>query len=489
MLLPVIASAGVAIDGINYNLDVTEKTASVAAANYSGDIVIPSSVTYENDTYAVTSIEGNAFYGCGLTSISIPNSVTSIGNSAFRSCSSLTSVSIPNSVITIGNSAFSECINLTSVSIPNSVTSIGNSVFSSCIRLISISIPNSITTIGNSAFYNCSGLTSISIPNSVTSIGEGAFTSCNGLTSISIPNSVTSIGDNAFSYCRSLASVSISNSVTTIEKSVFSSCSSLTSVSIPNSVTSIEEYAFYKCSNLASITIPNSVTSIGNSAFRDCYRLTTIYCLNPTPPTCDGISTFESGSQRDKYDVYNYATVHVPMGSGELYSSAYEWRYFNKIKEDMELDGKVYYARLTVKQGTTGYTSQAVKASETYTIYIGSLGENKVNAVTFNGEDVTDEIKNGYYTTPEIKGESELSISYVSETALNSAAMNNTRVTGYDGEIRITNIDSPSDVFVYTVDGQLVGNITSAFGNATMTVSKNQVYLVKIGTCVYKLAM
>ena len=133
----------------------------------------------------------------------------------------------------------------------------------------------------------------------------------------------------------------------------------------------------------------------------------------------------------------------------------------------MELDGKVYYARLTVKQGTTGYTSQPVKASETYTIYIGSLGENKVNAVTFNGEDVTDEIKNGYYTTPEIKGESELSISYVSGTALNSVVNNNTRVTGYDGEIRITNIDSPSDIFVYTVDGQLVGNITSAFGNAT----------------------
>jgi len=177
------------------------------------------------------------------------------------------------------------------------------------------------------------------------------------------------------------------------------------------------------------------------------------------------------------------------MGSGELYSSAYEWRYFKKIKEDMELDGNVYYARLTVKQGTTGYTSQAVKASETYTIYIGSLGENKVNAVTFNGEDVTDEIKNGYFTTPEIKGESEISISYVRETALNSAAKNNTRVTGYDGEIRISNIDSPSDIFVYTVDGQLVGNIPSAFGNATMNVSKNQVYLVKIGTCVYKLAM
>ena len=456
MLLPIIASAdAVEIDGIKYELNATEKTASVVSGN-SRDIVIPSSVTYENDSYVVTSIGERAFYGFDIKSISIPNSVTSIGDRAFESCWWLEAVYITDLTawcnIKFAYYTSNPCYNAAHL-------------FLNGVEIIDLVIPNGITYIRGYAFYGCR------------------------LTSISIPNSVTTIEYSAFSYCRSLTSVSIPNSVTSIGNSAFYGCSSLASVSIPNSVTSIGNSTFYGCSSLTSISIPNSVTSIGNYAFRDCYRLTTIYCLNPTPPTCDGTSTFASENQRDKYDVYNYATLHVPMGSGELYSSAYEWRYFNKIKEDMELDGKVYYARLTVKQGTTGYTSQPVKASETYTIYIGSLGENKVNAVTFNGEDVTDEIKNGYYTTPEIKGESELSISYVSGTALNSVVNNNTRVTGYDGEIRITNIDSPSDIFVYTVDGQLVGNITSAFGNATMSVSKNQVYLVKIGTNVYKLAM
>ena len=108
------------------------------------------------------------------------------------------------------------------------------------------------------------------------------------------------------------------------------------------------------------------------------------------------------------------------MGSGEFYSSAYEWRYFNKIKEDMEAGGTVYYANLTVKQGTTGYTRQAVKAAEKYTIFIGSLGDNTVNTVVFNGKDVSNEVVNGYYTTPEIKGESVLSITYETGTAVRS---------------------------------------------------------------------
>ena len=177
------------------------------------------------------------------------------------------------------------------------------------------------------------------------------------------------------------------------------------------------------------------------------------------------------------------------MGSGELYGSAYEWRYFNKIKEDMEADGRVYYANLTVQQGTTGFTRQAMKADEKYTIYIGSLGENKVNAVTFNGVDVTDQVANGYYTTPEIKGESVLSVSYETTTSARSIALENVKVTGYNGEISISHISEPSDVLVYSVDGKLVGNIPSAFGSATMQVPSGQLYVVKVGDRSYKVAL
>ena len=134
-----------------------------------------------------------------IKKVIIENGVTSIGTSAFYSCSSLTSVIIPNSVVSIGRQAFCDCSTLTSVNIPNSVTSIETAIFQGCSSLTSVNIPNSVTSIGGNAFYNCSGLTSITIPNSVTSIEGGAFMSCSGLTSVTIPESVTSIGDGAFS--------------------------------------------------------------------------------------------------------------------------------------------------------------------------------------------------------------------------------------------------------------------------------------------------
>ena len=156
----------------------------------SGDLIIPSTISYNGTTY----------------------SVTSIGDYAFSYCSSLTSVTIPNSVISIGEGAFYGCISLTSITIPNSVTLIGGGAFAWCSSLTSVTIPNSVTSIGNSAFAYCSGLTSVTLPNSVISIGEGAFSGCSGLTSVTIGNSVTSIGGAAFYGCNGLTSI-ISNAV------------------------------------------------------------------------------------------------------------------------------------------------------------------------------------------------------------------------------------------------------------------------------------
>ncbi len=249
----------------------------------------------ENPTYTLT-ISGNgamANYVFGsnipwdgyrgkITKAVIENGVTSIGNYAFNSCSSLTSVVIPDSVTSIEGFAFYYCLSLTSVEIPNSVTSIGEDAFAWS-GLTSVEIPNSVTSIETYAFYECSSLTSVEIPNSVTSIGSSAFNRCSSLTSIVIPNSVTSVGESAFDTCTSLTSVEIPDSVTSIGDGAFSGCSSLTSVEIPDSVTSIGEWAF-AWSGLTSIEIPNSVTSIGNSAFYACSNLSEIYFLGTEAP-------------------------------------------------------------------------------------------------------------------------------------------------------------------------------------------------------------
>jgi hypothetical protein len=215
-----------------------------------------------------------------LETIVIPNSVTSILNSAFQSCIALTSATIGNSVASISSSVFQGCSLLETIVIPDSVTSIGSSVFQDCIALTSATIGNSVASIVSRAFYGCSVLESVIIGNSVITIGAEAFYQCSALSSISIPNSVTSIGTYVFQSCIALTSASIGNSVTSIGEYAFGECSALASIIIPNSVISIGDTAFYGCSLLASVTIGNSVNFIDGGAFQNCIALSSIIFLN-----------------------------------------------------------------------------------------------------------------------------------------------------------------------------------------------------------------
>ena len=226
---------------------------------------------------SVTTIGNSAFFYCdNLTSVTIPDSVTTIDNSAFSDCSNLTSITIPNSITTIGSYAFNACDGLTSITIPDSVTTIGICAFQGCSNLTDVIIGNSVTTIDNSIFNSCRKLTSVTIPDSVTTIGASAFYYCTSLTSITLPNSVTTIGDSAFSDCTSLKSITILDSVTTIGNSVFEDCTSLTDVTIGNGVTTIGDYVFSGCTSFTDVTIGNSVTTISHNAFEGCTRFASI---------------------------------------------------------------------------------------------------------------------------------------------------------------------------------------------------------------------
>ena len=214
---------------------------------------------------------------CGCKNTVIPDSVTGIGDSAFAYCTGLTSVTIPNSVTSIGESAFADCTGLTSITIPNSVTSIDRYAFSDCTGLTSVTLPNSVINISDDTFRRCRELKNINIPNSVTSIGTNAFFECESLTSINIPDSVTDIGHLAFAHCNGLSSITISNNLVNLGNSAFQDCTGLTSIIIPNSVTRISSGAFWFCTNLTRITILNSITSISYEAFVQCTELKDVY--------------------------------------------------------------------------------------------------------------------------------------------------------------------------------------------------------------------
>ena len=201
------------IDGFRYLLDSVTKTATLVPpkdGDYSDDIIIIPEKVKGNDgvEYIVASLGASCFEGCsGLTSITIPSSVTSLGDDCFYRCSGLTSITIPSSVTSLGGACFSHCNGLTSITIPSSVTSLGGACFYGCSGLTSITIPSSVTSLGKSCFECCSGLTSITIPSSVTSLGWSCFSHCSGLTSITIPSSVTSLGEGCFGGCLNLESV------------------------------------------------------------------------------------------------------------------------------------------------------------------------------------------------------------------------------------------------------------------------------------------
>ena len=404
-------------------------------------ITIPEFVEHGGITYSVTSISEYAFTFCSsLSHITIPQSVTKIGSSAFSSTginkdesnwdngglyidhclvevksdfsgdfslkegtrllatevfyrSSLKSITIPNSLQNISDRAFVGCDSLSSIIIEDGVNSIGNSAFEGCVSLSSIVIPNSISNIGEEAFFNCSSLRSIVIPEGVTTIERKVFTNCSSLESVTLPNTLKSIKNHAFHACESLDSIQIPNSLTNIGASAFGYCHSLSSISIPNTIDSIKAGTFNDCTNLKSVELPESITSIGHIAFQMCYSLTSItipknvrsigkdaffQCLSLNSIVVEAINPPSLEETNNHFEI---PICYIPCGTKAAYEASDWAQYVGEFVEEGCVDSAMIITYTSTDGNVvTPYNAEAFGAN-----IVSNTYENGVGTITFDG--------------------------------------------------------------------------------------------------------
>ena len=346
-------------NGSYYYIPTSLTTVTVTGGSFIGNYAFQNCTMLTSITLpeTLTSIGQYAFNNCdGLTELTIPETVTSVGSYAFYDCDSLESMVIPDSVTSLNSYAFNSCDALAEVTLSASLTSISSYLFQNCVALETVEIPSTVTSIGSYAFYGCTALTEITIPNTVTSIGDYAFYGCTALTEIVIPDSVTSIGSYAFSGCTALIEFVIPNSVTSLGTYVFYGCTALESAVISDALTSLPSYTFSGCTSLTYVDIPDSIATIGNYAFRNCSSLMSVTI--PTSVTSIGTEAFYGCTKL--LEVINHSTLALTVGNSG--------------------NGYVAYYALDVHSGDeTGF----VETEEGFLFYIG---EDVQYLVSYNGE-------------------------------------------------------------------------------------------------------
>ena len=464
MIMTMSSASAEVIDGLCYDLNSDTKTATLIPRidneKYSGDIIIPEKVKgNDGEEYVVTTFADNCFEDCrGLTSITIPSSVMSLGKKCFFNCSGLTSITIPSSVTSLGKYCFADCRGLTSITIPSSVTSLDDL-----------------------CFLGCSGLTSITIPSSVTSLGKYCFSNCNSLTSITIPSSVTSLDDYCFEGCSSLTSITIPSSVTSLVDGCFSGCSSLTSIDIPSSVTSLDYYCFAYCSGLTTIKIPSSVTYMGNECFSGCKALKTVY-FEGKVPRIDSSGTGISYTSNIKVPAEYLKDYKKALGSDYLYISA--WNP-NELDDDDKPVAPCATPTISYESGELKFACETAGAKYHYTI---SSIDMTTNAISDDGKvSLSATYHISVYATADnhtasLKAEATL---YWINANLETTNINPTKTRGivasaHDGIVSISGLYNGEVVKFYSVDGKLLGSSSAVDGVASCAVSESMI-IAKIG--------
>ena len=380
---------GLGYDGIIYTLNNSNNTAILNTSNQTRDftlnvpLTIPTTVTYDNISYSVTSIESSAFQSnSSLTSISIPNNITSIGYGVFMDCTSLLSVSISTGIKNLPSNAFNGCTSLVSVTIPNSVTGTTDGLFAHCASLTNVTISNALLNIGAYTFEDCPKLTSVSIPNSVTSIGYNAFYGCNTLSSVYFmaSNIFPSINESAFNtisgltrigyympsissapetvngftviqpmfnYLVSTSAITITSLMDTVDKlnirAIYIPNTILTPSGDPYPVTSIGNSAFQNCNKLVSINIASSISSIGENVFNGCSNLSfVIFLQTDTIPTIGSGAFTSIGPSPTAFCNPVLLAVQTEIDklttAGFVNANIYQWNYQPELSYDY-IDG------------------------------------------------------------------------------------------------------------------------------------------------------
>ncbi len=274
----------VKVDKLYYYLDDETKTAEIATTEdtteyATGRLTIPSSVSYNGDTYYVTAIGDFAFSYCtGITSVTVPTTIVKIGAGAFQGCSKINTVlfQVPQ-LEEIGDAAFEGCATIGSITLPATLKKLGAWAFAGCTGLRSASIPENVEYIGKNTFMRCTSITVAAIKCPITEIPDGIFDHCTALVKVTLPDSINNnikrIGIASFYDCPKLTSFAFGDSIVKIDACSFMSCTGLGAVSLPSTVEYIGHDAFSACQKMTAINIPDAVDSIGDHAFKDAHSL------------------------------------------------------------------------------------------------------------------------------------------------------------------------------------------------------------------------